>query len=129
MPTSTEFRSGGLTLESAELRVLDMPLKFDFETSFGVMRRRFVPLLILRAGGLESVAEGVMDHLPLYREETIPGALALLEGQLLPRLLGRTFATPEAFAQALAPYRGNRMARAMLEMAFWDLWARALGLP
>ncbi|GAA5532203.1 o-succinylbenzoate synthase [Deinococcus aluminii] len=119
----------GLTLEAAELRVLDMPIRFAFETSFGVMRRRYVPLLTLRANGLEGYAEGVMDHLPLYREETVPGALALLEGQLLPRLLGRSFATPEAFALALAPYRGNRMARALMEMAFWDLWAKHLGLP
>ncbi|WP_034353684.1 o-succinylbenzoate synthase [Deinococcus phoenicis] len=120
---------GGLTLEAAELRVLDMPIRFAFETSFGVMRRRYVPLLTLRANGLEGYAEGVMDHLPLYREETVPGALALLEGQLLPRLLGQSFATPEALALALAPYRGNRMARAMVEMAFWDLWAKHLGLP
>ncbi|MFB9993891.1 o-succinylbenzoate synthase [Deinococcus oregonensis] len=106
-----------------------MPMRFDFETSFGVQRRRFVPLLTLRSGHLEGYAEGVMDHLPLYREETVPGALALLEGQWLPRLLGRHFATPEALALALAPYRGNRMARAMIEMAFWDLWAKHLGVP
>lgn len=135
MPSSTDTPlqpltlPGGLRLEEAELRVLEMPLRFAFETSFGVMRRRFVPLLTLRAGGLEGYAEGVMDHLPLYREETVPGALAFLEGQLLPRLLGRSFATPEALALALAPYRGNRMARGMVEMAFWDLWAKHLGLP
>lgn len=121
--------TNGLRLDAAELRLLDMPLKFDFETSFGVMRRRFVPLLTLRSGDLEGYAEGVMDFLPLYREETVPGALAFLERQLLPRLLGRTFATPEALALELAPYRGNKMARAMIEMAFWDLWAKSLGLP
>ena len=122
-------RGAGLTLDSAELRVLDMPIRFAFETSFGVMRRRYVPLLTLRAGGLEGHAEGVMDHLPLYREETVPGAVAFLEGQLLPRVLGRSLANPEALAQLLAPYRGNRMARAMVEMAFWDLWAKHLDLP
>ncbi len=126
---NTSKLSGGITLESAEIRLLDMPLKFDFETSFGVMRRRFVPLLTLHAGGQEGYAEGVMDYLPLYREESVFGALALIEYQLLPRLLGRSFATPEAFAQALAPYKGNKMARAILEMAFWDLWAKHLGLP
>lgn len=126
---TTNAVSSGLTLEAAELRVVDMPLKFDFETSFGVMRRRFALILTLHADGLEGYAEGVMDYLPLYREETIPGALALLEGQWLPRLLGRTFATPEAFALTLAPWRGNKMARAMLAMAFWDLWAKQLNLP
>ena len=79
-PTSTEAPlAAGVTplvLESAELRVLEVPLRFSFETSFGVMRRRFVPLLTLRAAGLEGYSEGVMDHLPLYREETVPGAVA-----------------------------------------------------
>lgn len=118
-----------LVLDHAELRLLDMPLLFDFETSFGVMRRRYVPLLTLRSGDLQGYAEGVMDYLPLYREETVAGAVAFLEGQLLPRLLGRAFATPEALAAELAPYRGNRMARAMVEMAFWDLRAKQLGVP
>ncbi|OLV16953.1 o-succinylbenzoate synthase [Deinococcus marmoris] len=127
MSSATEPR--GLLIESAELRVLELPLRFAFETSFGVMRRRYVPLLTLHAQGHEGYAEGVMDYLPLYREETVPGALAFLERQLLPRVLGRAYPHPQALAAELASYRGNRMARAMLEMAAWDLWAKALDLP
>lgn len=118
-----------LRFDSAELRLLDMPLKFNFETSFGVMRRRYVPLLTLRAGEYEGYAEGVMDFLPLYREETVAGAIAFVQRQVLPRLLGREFANPEALAQELAAYKGNKMARAMVEMAAWDIWAKQLGLP
>ncbi|MBZ9753445.1 o-succinylbenzoate synthase [Deinococcus sp. HMF7604] len=116
-------------IEAAELFVVRLPLKFRFETSFGVQTEKVVPLLILKGEGLEGVAEGVMELAPMYREETIAGALHLLRDVFLPRVLGRTFANPEAVNDALGTFRGNRMARAMVEMAAWDLWARTLGVP
>ena len=70
-----------------------------------------------------------MEFAPMYREETIAGALHLLRGVFLPRVLGKSFANPEALHDALGSFRGNRMARAMVEMAAWDLWARQLGVP
>lgn len=117
------------TIESAELIVLRLPLKFRFETSFGVQTSKIVPLLVLRGGGLEGVAEGTMEFAPMYREETVAGALHLLREVFLPRVLGKTFANPEAVNDALGTFRGNRMARAMVEMAAWDLWARVLDVP
>jgi len=30
---------------------------------------------------------------------------------------------------ALSPFRGHEMAKAALEMAVWDLWARRSGVP
>lgn len=118
-----------LKIESAELLVVRLPLKFRFETSFGVQTEKAVPLLVLRGGGLEGVAEGTMEAAPMYREETVAGALGLLRDVFLPRILGRTFANPEALHDALGSFRGNRMARAMVEMAAWDLWARTLNVP
>lgn len=118
-----------MKLERAELRVVRLPLKFRFETSMGVETERVFPLLRLRSGGLEGLSEGVMDdRLPLFREETVQSAMVFLE-EFLPRLIGREFANPEALARYLEPYRGNYMAKAVTEMAFWDLWARHLAQP
>nr|2GGI_A Chain A, N-acylamino acid racemase [Deinococcus radiodurans]2GGI_B Chain B, N-acylamino acid racemase [Deinococcus radiodurans]2GGI_C Chain C, N-acylamino acid racemase [Deinococcus radiodurans]2GGI_D Chain D, N-acylamino acid racemase [Deinococcus radiodurans] len=116
-------------IEAAEIVVARLPLKFRFETSFGVQTHKVVPLLILHGEGVQGVAEGTMEARPMYREETIAGALDLLRGTFLPAILGQTFANPEAVSDALGSYRGNRMARAMVEMAAWDLWARTLGVP
>ena len=81
-----------LKLEAAELRVLQLPLKFKFETSFGVQSERILPLLTLHSSGLTGVAEGVMDAKePLYREETVEGALQVVKHALLPAVLGKTF--------------------------------------
>nr|WP_246351235.1 o-succinylbenzoate synthase [Deinobacterium chartae] len=116
-------------MESAELRVIELPLKFRFETSFGVQTKRSILLLTLRSGGLEGYGEGVMERLPLYREETLAGAEQLLREVFLPRVLGRDIPNPEALEAILKPFRGNRMAKAVLEMAYHDLWARSLGQP
>ena len=118
-----------MKIETAEVVVVELPLRFRFETSFGVQTHRTVPLLVLRGEGLEGYAEGVMTALPGYREETLAGALDLLEKGLLPAVVGRNWSSPEALARALGRFRGNPMAKAMVEMAFWDLWARSLKQP
>lgn len=118
-----------MRIESAELLTLELPLKFRFETSFGTQKSRRVLLLILQGEGLEGYAEGVMTELPLYREETVAGARSLLTETLLPSVLGKDFPNPEALRQTLAPFRGNHQTKAMVEMAFWDLWAKSLGVP
>ncbi|ADV68832.1 o-succinylbenzoate synthase [Deinococcus maricopensis] len=118
-----------MRFDRAELFVVRLPLKFRFETSFGVQTEKVIPLLVLHADGVTGVAEGTMEMAPMYREENIPGALHLLREVFLPRVLGRDFPNPEAVAAALAPFRGNRMAKAMVEMAAWDAWGRALGTP
>ncbi|MFC4455822.1 o-succinylbenzoate synthase [Deinococcus sonorensis] len=119
----------GLLIERAELFMVRLPLRFRFETSFGVQTEKQVPLLLLHGGGHTGLAEGVMEPLPQFREETLAGGLHLLREALLPRVLGQTYANPEALNAALEGFRGNRMARAMLEMAAWDLWARQLEVP
>ncbi len=118
-----------MRLEAAELRILELPLKFRFETSFGVQDKRTILLLRLFGEGLEGLGEGVMERLPLYREETVEGARYLLLEAFLPRVLGKDLPNPEALREALAPFRGNPMAKAVLEMAFHDLYAKALGRP
>ena len=70
-----------------------------------------------------------MDVRPDFREETISGALSLLQETVLPAVLGQDFTNPEQLMRSLSGIRGNRMALATLEMAFWDLWAKSLGLP
>ncbi|AZI42049.1 o-succinylbenzoate synthase [Deinococcus psychrotolerans] len=118
-----------LIIERAEIYLLRLPLKFRFETSFGVQTEKQVPLLVLHGGGLTGLSEGVSEPLPMYREETTVGALNFLTQGALPAVLGRSFANPEAVGAALSAWRGNRMAKAMLEMAAWDLWARQLETP
>ena len=118
-----------MKLEQAQIRVVSLPLLHPFEFSNAVITDKVFPLLTLNANGIQGYSEGVMDVAPEYREETITGALGFLRQTLLPQVLGRDFANPQALFDDLKIWRGNRMAKAMLEMAFWDCWAKSLQLP
>ena len=118
-----------LRIESADLRVVRLPLVTPFTIATGTMTEKVFPLLTLKADGIEGHAEGVMDPLPDYLEETVAGAMDLMRTVLLPQVLGRSFSHPRDLAQLFQPWRANYMARATVEMAFWDLWAKSLDLP
>lgn len=119
----------GLTIESAELRVVHLPLVTPFKVSNQTLTGKTFPLLTLRAEGLEGYGEGVMDPFPDYLEETLPGAMAFLRDLVLPQIVGRRFGNPAELTELLAPWRGHKMSKALVELAFWDLWTKALGLP
>lgn len=118
-----------LKIDSAELRLVRLPLLTPFTIATGTMHEKVFPLLTLRSDGIEGYAEGVMDPLPDYLDETIAGSMMLLRDVLIPQMVGRRFENPAEVEKLLTPWRGHHMARAMVEMAFWDLWAKSLGLP
>lgn len=126
---ATPTLRGALRIEAADLRLVALPLVTPFVISTGTMTDKIFPLLTLQANGIEGVGEGVMDPTPDYLEETIPATMAFLREVLLPAVVGRTFTSPADLAPILDPWRGHRMAKAMVEMAFTDLFAKSVGLP
>jgi O-succinylbenzoate synthase len=118
-----------MRIERAELRVIELPLKTPFTTSFGTQTARHAVLCSLYYDGLVGISEGTMEVEPSYREETLAGALHLLRDALLPAVIGADTATPAALIELFAPVRGNNFAKATVEMAMWDLWARTLDVP
>jgi o-succinylbenzoate synthase len=119
-----------VVVERAEVHLIELPLRFRFETSYGTWTSRRVPILELHADGAVGLGEGVMEsHLPLYLDETVPTAMPLVEHLLTDHVVGRALASPDAFTAAVAHLRGHRMAKAMVETALWDLWARRAGVP
>ena len=127
--TNPAFTGGGILIEAAELHIVSLPLITPFVISNQTLTDKTFPLLVLKGEGIEGIAEAVMDQIPDYLEETIPAAMAFLRDVLLPRIVGKRFASPYEFEPILASWRGNRMAKAVVEMAFWDLWSKSLGLP
>ena len=127
--TNPAFTGGGILIEAAELHIVSLPLITPFVISNQTLTDKTFPLLVLKGEGIEGIAEAVMDQIPDYLEETIPAAMAFLRDVLLPRIVGKRFASPYELEPILASWRGNRMAKAVVEMAFWDLWSKSLGLP
>lgn len=118
-----------ITIDSAELRLVRMPLLHPFTIATGTMHDKIFPLLVLRGHGHEGYAESVVDPVPDYLDETIPAAMALLKDLFLPQLIGKTFTSTLDLSPILNPWRGHYMTKAVVEMAFWDLQAKFLGVP
>lgn len=118
-----------MKIDRVELRELHVQLRFRFETSFGVEQQLRKVLVTIYGGGLEGYGEVTAGNTPGYSSETVDTAWLALEHYILPRVLGKNYATAAQLIGELEPIRGHNMAVAALETAFWDLQARAAGLP
>jgi o-succinylbenzoate synthase len=109
----------------AELFELTLPLLEPFIISGGAIRHRRSLIVTLHdEAGHAGYGEAPPFELPFYSEETLAGAADLIARVLLPRVVDREFAGPEALDAALRPgVRGNPFARAGVETAAWDLEA------
>ena len=118
-----------MKVERLELRVLRLPLVRFFETSFGRVHERTFMLVRLDGDGVTAWGECVADDNPYYGSETVETAWHVTVGFLAPLVLGVEFAHPREVFPALRRVRGHQMAKAALEMAAWDLYARQQGQP
>jgi O-succinylbenzoate synthase len=74
-------------------------------------------------------AECVADVDPYYLPETNVTALHVLRDFLVPLAFTLDVSHPRELAPAFSRVRGHEMAKAALEMAVWELWARREGAP
>src|SRR5947208_9640610 len=117
-------------IASVELREIRLPLVHFFETSFGrTIERRIVLVRVVDTEGAEGWGECTAGEGPFYCEEWTESAWAVIKEFLAPLLVGQRFDEPaDVFAQ-MRRVRGNRMAKAALETACWDLAAKRAGVP
>ncbi len=118
-----------MKIERLELRLLKLPLVHFFETSFGrIYDKHFI---VVRADGEGATGYGecVAEQDPYYSAETNLTAWHIIEDFIAPRVLGTDFPHPRDVFPALKAIRGHNMAKAAVEMAAWDLYARQRGEP
>ncbi len=118
-----------LRVERVELRQIRLPLVSTFTTSFGSENDRPCIIVTVGAGGVEGIGECVVADGPFYSYETLGTAWPILRDHLVPRLLGADIADPTTVWSLFKQIRGHNMAKASLEMACWDLAARARAIP
>lgn len=116
-----------MKVERAVLREIGLELREPFRTRRGTVHHRRILLLTLEGEGLEGWAEcvaGVDESFP----ETVDTAWRALEEGLLPRVVGREVTHPEEILSWGSGLGDQMMALAAVEMAAWDLAARAEGV-
>jgi O-succinylbenzoate synthase len=118
-----------MTIERIEMSLLRLPYVHFFETSFGRAFDRTFIIVRAFSGGVCGYGECVAEEAPLYSGETTETAWHVLRDFLIPLVFKKGLAEPEDFAREAGVFRSNRMAKAGLELALWDLKARKAGVP
>jgi len=117
-----------MKIERATLREIPLRLKEFFEISSGGIQDRRIVLLKLEGDGLEGWSECVAAADPSYAYETTETAWHVLTEFVLPNIVGREAEGPEDILHPIRWIRGHGMAKAAVEMAGWDMAARADGV-
>ncbi|HUQ31234.1 MAG TPA: o-succinylbenzoate synthase [Pyrinomonadaceae bacterium] len=119
-----------MKINRVEFREIRLPLVHFFETSFGrTTERRIVLVRVVDADGSEGWGECTAGEGPFYCEEWTMSAWSVLVSYLAPMVLGREVEGASDVFSLMKAVRGNRMAKAALETACWDLEARRAGVP
>lgn len=119
-----------MKLERIELREIEVPLKWPFETSFGrTTRRRIMIVRVFDESGAYGYGECTAAEDPFYNHETIDTAWIIVTQYVAPILTAAHIESADNVNDALARIRGNRMAKGGVEAAIWDLEARLSGEP
>jgi O-succinylbenzoate synthase len=116
-----------MKIEAIELRQIRLRLTAPFTTSFGTTLERSCIVVAVHGEGITGLGECVAFEGPWYSYETIGTAWHIMTEYLIPRLLGADVDDPADVWTILGLIRGHNMAKAALEMACWDLAARARG--
>jgi O-succinylbenzoate synthase len=118
-----------MTIDKIELFLCRLPLVHFFETSFGRSYDRTFVLIRVEGDGHEGWGESVAEANPYYSSETTETVWHIIAGFIAPLIIGKRFDHPREVYPALKRIRGHNMAKAGVEMAMWDLHARATGQP
>jgi O-succinylbenzoate synthase len=116
-------------IEKIELFLCRLPLVHFFETSFGRSYDRTFILIRVEGDGHEGWGEAVAEANPYYSSETTETVWHIAAGFIAPLVIGARFEHPREIYGALRRIRGHNMAKAGVEMAAWDLFARIQGVP
>jgi o-succinylbenzoate synthase len=117
-----------MKIDAIFLRELNMPLLRPFQTSFGVTKDRRVVLAEIHSEGLIGWGECTAGEHPNFSEESVDSCWQVIVDELGPTLAS---AEPESGGECprlFGVVRGNRMAKATLENAIWDLEAQRQGI-
>ncbi len=118
-----------MKIDRLDVKLLRLPLVQFFETSFGRSYEKSFLLIRLEGEGHVGWGESVAEGHPYYSSETTETTWHIITEFLAQRVVGKTFEHPRDIFPAMARVRGNNMAKAGIEMAAWDLYARILGKP
>jgi O-succinylbenzoate synthase len=113
-----------MKIQQIELRIVEIPYIHPFETSFGREEKNQEVIVRLKSDSVEGIGECVALDSPYYSYETVTTEWHILEDFIIPEVKTREFNTPEDLQEIFKRIRGHPMAKAGIEEAFYDLFAK-----
>jgi O-succinylbenzoate synthase len=117
-----------MRIDAITLRELNIPLLRPFQTSFGVTRDRRILLAEVQSEGLTGWGECTAGERPFFSAESTDSAWQVILQELGPMLAAESPEYGGDCPRIFRAVRGNRMAKATLENAIWDLEAQREGV-
>ena len=117
-----------MRIDAIILRELAMSLVRPFETSFGVTRDRRVLLAEVHSEGLVGWGECTVGERPYFSGESTDSAWSVITQELGPLLAAESPEHGGDCPRIFKRVRDNRMAKATLENAIWDIEAQREGV-
>jgi len=117
-----------MLIEEISLFHNKMELLTPFETSIGIEFFEEHIIVKIDGEGLTGWGECVVEPTPSYSSETIKTAWHILSDFLIPSILNKNISNIDEYLKITSWIRGHRMAKAGVEAALWDLFAKAKGI-
>ena len=119
-----------MKIESIEAILVDLPTMRTHHLAFASVNVQNYVIVKIAAGGLVGIGEAATIGGPAWAEESTEGIKSMIDVYLAPRLLGQDANDINRLSALMdVAVRGNRFAKAALEMALYDLVARSRNLP
>lgn len=114
-----------MEIKSIILRQIKMDLLHPFTTSVGTEEDKDIILVEVKSkSGLSGWGESVSITQPIYNEETVKTNWHMMSDHLIPLLYQEPVTHPDEVSERFIKIRGNYNAKAAIEMAVWDLYAK-----
>jgi len=117
-----------MRIDAIILRELHLPLVRPFETSFGVTTKRRILLAEIKSEGLTGWGECTAGEHPFFSAESTESAWSVIVNEIGPMLAAEAPVHGGECTRIFRLVRGNRIAKAALENAIWDLEAQREGV-
>lgn len=114
-----------MQIKRVELYHTKMELVSPFTTSMGTEYDEEHIMVRVDAEGLTGWGESVAEGTPFYSYETVQTAWHILEDFLIPSILGKNLSSIDEAISLYSKVRGHMMAKAGLEAALWDVFAKS----
>lgn len=120
-----------MNIHSIEAILVDIPTTRVHRLSFGaITAQNYVIVRIRNSDGVVGIGEASTIGGPAWAEESTETIKTIIDTYLAPRLLGRDPRDMRALSSEMNKWvKGNRFAKAAVEMALLDMVARCANMP